>query len=388
MKLSQFSFNLPEEQIALYPHSVYHEIKNEKGKKQTVRVTRRDECRLMVLHRQSGTIDMFKQDKKKKPIKGDFLDFRNVLDYFDEGDTFIFNDTKVFPARLYGTKEKTDAKIEVFLLRELNAEMRLWDVLVEPARKIRIGNKLFFDDTSTMVAEVIDNTTSRGRTLRFLYDCPHDEFKRSLFALGETPLPRYIIDARDQHHDTKEDMEDFQCIFARNEGSVTAPASGLHFSREMLKRMEIRGINQAFITLHCGLGSFHNIEVEDLTKHKLDSEQMIIGAEACQIVNKTKTERKHICAVGTSVIKATETAVGTDGLLKEYDGWTNRFIFPPYDFGLADSMIANFYHPLSPLMMATAAFGGYDLVMEAYRLAVENGYMFGCYGDAMLIVND
>ena len=388
MKLSQFSFNLPEEQIALYPHSVYHEIKNEKGKKQTVRVTRRDECRLMVLHRQSGTIDMFKQDKKKKPVKGDFLDFRNVLDYFDEGDTFIFNDTKVFPARLYGTKEKTDAKIEVFLLRELNAEMRLWDVLVEPARKIRIGNKLFFDDTSTMVAEVIDNTTSRGRTLRFLYDCPHDEFKRSLFALGETPLPRYIIDARDQHHDTKEDMEDFQCIFARNEGSVTAPASGLHFSREMLKRMEIRGVNQAFITLHCGLGSFHNIEVEDLTKHKLDSEQMIIGAEACQIVNKTKTERKHICAVGTSVIKATETAVGTDGLLKEYDGWTNRFIFPPYDFGLADSMIANFYHPLSPLMMATAAFGGYDLVMEAYRLAVENGYMFGCYGDAMLIVND
>ena len=388
MKLSQFSFNLPEEQIALYPHSVYHEIKDEKGKKQTVRVTRRDECRLMVLHRQSGTIDMFKQDKKKKPVKGDFLDFRNVLDYFDEGDTFIFNDTKVFPARLYGTKEKTDAKIEVFLLRELNAEMRLWDVLVEPARKIRIGNKLFFDDTSTMVAEVIDNTTSRGRTLRFLYDCPHDEFKRSLFALGETPLPRYIIDARDQHHDTKEDMEDFQCIFARNEGSVTAPAAGLHFSREMLKRMEIRGINQAFITLHCGLGSFHNIEVEDLTKHKLDSEQMIIGAEACQIVNKTKTERKHICAVGTSVIKATETAVGTDGLLKEYDGWTNRFIFPPYDFGLADSMIANFYHPLSPLMMATAAFGGYDLVMEAYRLAVENGYMFGCYGDAMLILND
>ncbi|WP_314312833.1 tRNA preQ1(34) S-adenosylmethionine ribosyltransferase-isomerase QueA [Hoylesella saccharolytica] len=388
MKLSQFSFNLPEEQIALYPHSVYHEIKNEKGKKQTVRVTRRDECRLMVLHRQSGTIDMFKQDKKKKPVKGDFLDFRNVLDYFDEGDTFIFNDTKVFPARLYGTKEKTDAKIEVFLLRELNAEMRLWDVLVEPARKIRIGNKLFFDDTSTMVAEVIDNTTSRGRTLRFLYDCPHDEFKRSLFALGETPLPRYIIDARDQHHDTKEDMEDFQCIFARNEGSVTAPASGLHFSREMLKRMEIRGINQAFITLHCGLGSFHNIEVEDLTKHKLDSEQMIIGAEACQIVNKTKIARKHICAVGTSVIKATETAVGTDGLLKEYDGWTNRFIFPPYDFGLADSMIANFYHPLSPLMMATAAFGGYGLVMEAYRLAVENGYMFGCYGDAMLILND
>ena len=223
--------------------------------------------------------------------------------------------------------------------------MRLWDVLVEPARKIRIGNKLFFDETNTMVAEVIDNTTSRGRTLRYLYDCPRDEFKRELFALGEAPLPRYIIDAREEHHATKEDMEDFQCIFAKNEGAVTAPATGLHFSRELMKRMEIKGINQAYITLHCGLGNFHDFEVEDLTKHKMDSEQMFIGPDACQTVNKAKQDGHHICVVGTSVLKATETAVGTDGMLKEYDGWTNKFIFPPYAFGLADAMVANFYHP-------------------------------------------
>ncbi len=388
MKLSQFNFKLPKEQVALYPNSVYHEIKNEKGEIETFRTTRRDECRLMVLHKKSGTIDMYKKDEKGNPVEGEFILFRDILDYFDEGDTFIFNDTKVFPARLYGTKEKTDAKIEVFLLRELNEEMRLWDVLVEPARKIRIGNKLFFDDSSTMVAEVIDNTTSRGRTLRFLYDCPHDEFKQALFALGESPLPRYIIDEREYHHGTEEDMEDFQCIFAKNEGAVTAPAAGLHFSRELLKRMEIRGINSAFITLHCGLGNFHDIEVEDLTKHKVDSEQMIIGAEACKIVNDSKAAGHRICAVGTSVAKATETAVGTDGMLKEYDGWTNRFIFPPYDFGLSDTMIANFYHPLSTLLMSTAAFGGYDLVMEAYDKAVKNGYRFGCFGDALLIMND
>lgn len=388
MKLSQFNFKLPKEQVALYPNSVYHEIKNEKGEIETFRTTRRDECRLMVLHKKSGTIDMYKKDEKGNPVEGEFILFRDILDYFDEGDTFIFNDTKVFPARLYGTKEKTDAKIEVFLLRELNEEMRLWDVLVEPARKIRIGNKLFFDDSSTMVAEVIDNTTSRGRTLRFLYDCPHDEFKQALFALGESPLPRYIIDEREYHHGTEEDMEDFQCIFAKNEGAVTAPAAGLHFSRELLKRMEIRGINSAFITLHCGLGNFHDIEVEDLTKHKVDSEQMIIGAEACKIVNDSKAAGHRICAVGTSVVKATETAVGTDGMLKEYDGWTNRFIFPPYDFGLSDTMIANFYHPLSTLLMSTAAFGGYDLVMEAYDKAVKNGYRFGCFGDALLIMND
>ena len=388
MKLSQFKFKLPEEQIALYPHSVYHDFVNDKGEKETCRITRRDECRLMVLHRKSQTIDMYRKDDKGNPIEGEYLDFRNVLDYFDEGDTFVFNDTKIFPARLYGTKEKTDAKIEVFLLRELNEEMRLWDVLVEPARKIRIGNKLFFDESGTMVAEVIDNTTSRGRTLRFLYDCPHDEFKRELFALGEPPLPRYIIDRRDNHHGTADDLEDFQCIYAKNEGGVTVPASGLHFSRELMKRMEIKGIESAFITLHCGLGAFHDIEVEDLTKHKMDSEQMFITREACDKVNHAKAVGHHVCAVGTSVVKATETAVGTDGLLKEYEGWTNKFIFPPYEFGLADTMIANFYHPYSTLLMETAAFGGYDLVMEAYNQAVKHGYMFGCYGDAMLILND
>ena len=353
-----------------------------------MRFTRRDECRLMVLHRKSKTIDMFKRDDEGNPIEGDFLQFKNVLDYFEEGDTFIFNDTKVFPARLYGTKEKTDAKIEVFLLRELNQDMRLWDVLVEPARKIRIGNKLFFDESGTMVAEVIDNTTSRGRTLRFLYDCPHDEFKRELFALGESPLPRYIIDQRENPHATADDLDDFQCIYAKNEGAVTAPATGLHFSRELMKRMEIKGLNFAYITLHCSLSAFHDIEVEDLTKHKMDSEQMIIGAEACRVVNDSKQAGHRICAVGTSVVKATETSVGTDGLLKEYDGWTNKFIFPPYDFGLADSMIANFYHPMSILLMETAAFGGYDLVMEAYDMAVKNGYQFGCFGDALLILND
>ena len=361
MKLSQFKFKLPEEQIALNPP--FH----------------RDECKLMILHRKSQKIDMYKTDENGEPLKDEegnpvFLDFRNVLDHFDEGDTFVFNDTKVFPARLYGTKEKTDAKIEVFLLRELNKEMRLWDVLVEPARKIRIVNKLFFDDSGTMVAEVIDNTTSRGRTLRFLYDCPHEEFKRELFALGEAPLPHYIVDRRPA---TPEDMDDFQCLFAKNEGAVTTPASGLHFSREMLKRMEIKGINFAYLTLHCAL-----------TTHKMDSEQMIISKECCDLVNSTKAAGRHVCVVGTSVAKATETAMGTDRLLKEYEGWTNKFIFPPYEFGIGDTMIANFYHPYSTLLMETAAFGGYDLVMEGYDLAVKNGYKFGCYGDAMLILDD
>ena len=392
MKLSQFKFRLPEEQIALYP--TYH----------------RDECRMMVLHRKSKRIDMFRTDDKGQPLTNDdgtpqFIEFRHLIEYFDEGDVFVFNDTKVFPARLYGTKEKTDAKIEVFLLRELNESLRLWDVLVEPARKIRIGNKLFFDDSGTMVAEVIDNTTSRGRTLRFLYDCPHEKFKRELYALGSAPLPHYIIDHEvekeviDETGKTKlvrekdrpvlpEDMDDFQCIYAKNEGAVTAPASGLHFSRELMKRMEIKGIEFAFITLHCALGAFHNIEVEDLTKHKMDSEQMFVEKEACDTVNAAKLAKKHICAVGTSVVKATETAVGTDGQLKEYDGWTNKFIFPPYEFGLADSMVCNFYHPLSSLLMSACAFGGYELVMEAYQKALDNGYRFGCYGDAMLILDD
>lgn len=392
MKLSQFRFTLPEEQLAIYPHASEHVITRPDGSTATFKVTRRDECRLMVLHRKSQTIDMFRKDADGNPIEGEYIEFRDLLGYFNEGDTFILNDTKVFPARLYGTKEKTDAKIEVFLLRELNEEMRLWDVLVEPARKIRIGNKLFFDEAGTMVAEVIDNTTSRGRTLRFLYDCPHDEFKRELFALGETPLPRYIVDKRkgddETYHANEDDVENFQTVFAKNEGAVTAPATCLHFSREMMKRMEIQGINAAFVTLHCGLSNFNSIEVEDLTKHKMDSEKMKIDNSACEIVNKAKTEGRHICAVGTSVLKAAETAVGTDGMLKEYDGWTNKFIFPPYDFGLADTMVANFYHPYSTLLMSTCAFGGYDLVMKAYDMAVENGYQFGCYGDAMLILDD
>ena len=387
MKLSQFNFKLPEEQIALYPHSIVREYTNDDGTKGSFRVTRRDEARLMVLHRQSGEIEMYKKDENGNPIEGEFLDFRNVLDYFDEGDTFILNDTKVFPARLYGTKEKTDAKIEVFILRELNEETHLWDVLVEPARKIRIGNKLFFDEVGTIVAEVYDNTTSRGRSLRFLYDCSHEQFKHDLFSLGEAPLPRYIIDRRKNHHATPEDLEDFQCIFAKHEGAVTAPATGLHFSRELMKRMEIKGINTAFITLHCGLGNFSPIEVEDLTKHKMDSEQMFVSKEACDIVNNAKKAGHHVCAVGTSVAKATETAVGTDGLLKEYDGWTSKFIFPPYEYGLADTMIANFYHPESTLLMSTAAFGGYENVMKCYDLAVKNGYMFGCFGDSLLIVD-
>jgi len=361
------------------PHRVFE---NEDGT--TEKVYRRDECRLMIVHRKSQTIDMFEKDADGKDTD-QYLTFRNIIDYFDEGDAMVLNDTKVFPARLFGTKEKTDAKIEVFLLRELNAELRLWDVLVEPARKIRIGNKLFFDEDGPMVAEVIDNTTSRGRTLRFLYDCPHDEFKKELFDLGSAPLPHYIVDRREA---TDDDMENFQTIYARNEGAVTAPASGLHFSRELLKRLEIRGVNFSFITVHSGLGCFDPIEVEDLTKHKMGSEQMTITHEACEIVNTAKQEGRKVCAVGVTTLRATESAVGTDGLLKEYSGWTNKFIFPPYDFGLANTMIVNFYHPESTMMMATAAFGGYDLIMEAYQKAVSNGYMFGCYGDAMLILDD
>jgi S-adenosylmethionine:tRNA ribosyltransferase-isomerase len=258
-------------------------------------------------------------------------------------------------------------------------------VLVEPARKIRIGNKLFFQENGPMVAEVIDNTTSRGRTLRFLYDCPHDEFKRELFALGEAPLPRYIVDNRPAK---EEDMDIFQTIYAKKEGAVTAPSTGLHFSRELMKRMEIKGINFAFITLHCGLGNFDGIEVEDLTKHKMSSEQMFVDKEACDIVNKAKSEGHRVCVVGVSTARATESAVGTDGMLKEFDGWTNRFIFPPYEFGLANAMVGNFYHPESTMMMTECSFGGYDLVYDAYKKAVKNGYKFGCFGDAMLILDD
>ena len=380
MKLSQFRFRLPEELIALDPpHKVFD---NEDGTQE--KVYRRDECRMMVVHRKSGTIDMFEKDDDGKETDR-FLTFRNIVEHFDEGDTFVLNDTKVFPARLFGTKEKTDAKIEVFLLRELNDELRLWDVLVEPARKIRIGNKLFFDDEGPMVAEVIDNTTSRGRTLRFLYDCPHDEFKRELFALGSAPLPRYIINRREP---TADDTENFQTIYARHEGAVTVPASGLHFSRELMKRLEIKGINFAYVTVHCSLGGFDTIEVEDLTKHKMNSEQMWVTTDACDVVNQTKRSGHRVCVVGVSSMRATETAVGTDGLLKEYEGWTNKFIFPPYNFNVADAMVVNFYHSESTMLMTTAAFGGYDLIMEAYQKAVDNGYHFGCYGDCMLILDD
>lgn len=394
MKLSQFKFNLPPEQVALYPHSSKRTLKRSDGSSKVFRVTRRDEARLMVLHRKSQTIEMYNKKVKGKPKEGDYLRFRDVINYFDEGDAFIFNNTRVFPARLYGTKEKTDAKIEVFLLRELSQDMRLWDVLVEPARKIRIGNKLFFGESGTMVAEVIDNTTSRGRTLRFLYDCPHEEFKRELFSIGEAPLPRYIIDNRPKKpgeefaHADAEDRENFQSVFATEEGAVTAPGTNIHFSEQMMKMMEIRGLKQAFITLHCSLSNFHAIEVEDLTKHKMDSEEMHIDAKACRIVNEAKLARHRICAVGASVAKATETAVGTNGLLKEYDGWTNKFIFPNYEFGLANTMLVNFYRPGSIPLMETAAFGGYDFVMEAYDRAVTNGYMFGCFGDSLLILDD
>jgi len=350
MKLSQFKFKLPEEKIALHP------------------ANHRDESRLMVVHKKSGQIE--------------HKVFKNVLDYFDDKDVFIFNDTKVFPARLYGNKEKTGARIEVFLLRELNEELRLWDVLVDPARKIRIGNKLYFGEDDSMVAEVIDNTTSRGRTLRFLYDGPHDEFKRALYALGVPPLPPFI------HRKAEPDDADrFQTIFAKNEGAVTAPTAGLHFSRELMKRMEIRGIDFAYITLHAGLGNFREIDVEDLTKHKMDSEQMFINSEATRKVNDAKDSGHNVCAVGTTVMRAIETAVGTDGHLKEYEGWTNKFIFPPYDFGVANSMISNFHLPLSTMLMIVAAYGGYDLIMEAYEVALKEDYRFGTYGDAMLILD-
>jgi len=350
MKLSKFKFNLPENQIAQYPS--HH----------------RDESRLLVLHRKDGKIE--------------HKIFKEVIDYFNEGDLFVFNDTKVFPARLFGNKEKTGAQIEVFLLRELNREMRLWDVLVEPARKIRIGNKLYFGDDDSVVAEVIDNTTSRGRTLRFLFDGTHEEFKKSLFDLGETPLPRNMISRPVE----PEDAERFQTIFANKEGAVSAPAAGTHFSRELFKRMEIKDIDTAFITSHMSLGNFREIDVEDLTKHKMDSEQMQITEETAQRVNRAKDEEKNVCAVGVTVMRALETVVGTEGRIKAYDGWTNKFIFPPYDFTVATAMITNFHLPLSTLLMLTAAFGDYDHVMNAYDVALKEGYRFGVYGDAMLIV--
>jgi S-adenosylmethionine:tRNA ribosyltransferase-isomerase len=350
MKLSKFKFNLPTELIALHP------AKN------------RDEARLMVVNRKTGEVEHREY-------------FKDILDYFGPKDVFIFNNTRVFPARLYGNKEKTGARIEVFLLRELNPDLRLWDVLVDPARKIRIGNKLYFGEDDSMVAEVIDNTTSRGRTLRFLYDGDHDEFKKALFALGETPLPRYI-----EREVEPEDEERYQNIFATEEGAVVAPAAGLHFSRELMKRLEIKDCKFAFLTLHSGLGNFREIDVEDLTKHKMDSEEMIVNAEVVKTVNEGKDAGKQICAVGTSVMRAIETAVSTDGHLKEFAGWTNKFIFPPYDFSVATSMVTNFHLPYSTLLMMAASFGGYDLIMDVYQQAVKEKYRFGAYGDAMLIL--
>ncbi|MBP5515027.1 MAG: tRNA preQ1(34) S-adenosylmethionine ribosyltransferase-isomerase QueA [Bacteroidaceae bacterium] len=354
MKLSQFNYKLTEDRIAQYPTPY------------------RDDCRLMVVHAKSGVIEHREQ-------------FSEILEYFDEKDVFVFNDTQVFPARLYGNKEKTGARIEVFLLRELNERFRLWDVLVDPARKIRIGNKLYFGEDESMVAEVIDNTTSRGRTLRFLFDGEHDEFKQSLYALGEAPLPKEMI----KRPAEPEDMENFQCIFAKKEGAVTAPSAGLHFSRQLMKRMEIKGIDFAYVTMHCGLGNFREIDVEDLTKHKMDSEEINVSKEACNIINRAKDNNHKVCAVGTTVQRVLETAVSADDRLKEFEGWTNKFIFPPYDFHLADAMVANFYLPQSTMLMLTCAYGGYERIMKAYNEAVhDKRYRFGVYGDAMLILQD
>ena len=349
MKLSQFNFDLPEELIAEYPSE------------------NRDEARLMVVHRDTGKIE--------------HKLFKDLIDYVDEGDVLIRNNTKVFPARMYGNKEKTGAKIEVFLLRELNRESLLWDVLVDPARKIRIGNKLYFGEDEALVAEVIDNTTSRGRTLRFLFDGPYEEFKKIITELGETPLPKYI--KRDVE---KSDEDRYQTIYAKEEGAVAAPTAGLHFSRQLLKRLELKGAEFAEVTLHIGLGTFRPVEVEDLTKHKMDSEQIIIREDCAKIVNDAKANKKKIFAVGTTSMRTIESSVSTDGKLKPYEGWTNKFIFPPYDFSIADALITNFHTPLSTLLMMIAAFGGYDLMMSAYEEAIKEKYKFYSYGDAMLIL--
>lgn len=349
MKLSNFNFNLPKELLAEFP------------------AENRDEARLMVVNRKTNTIE--------------HKLFKDVLDYFEEGDVMVLNNTKVFPARLYGNKEKTGARIEVFLLRELNSEQRLWDVLVDPARKIRIGNKLYFGDDDSLVAEVIDNTTSRGRTLRFLYDGSYEEFRNKLTELGETPIPKYI-----NREVTPEDADRYQTIYAKEEGAVAAPTAGLHFSKHLLKRLEIKGIDFAEITLHVGLGTFNPVEVEDLSKHKMDSEELIIKQEACDIVNKAKLGKKKVCAVGTTTMRAMESSVSSAKTLNPYVGWTNKFIFPPYDFSVADCMITNFHTPKSTLLMMISAFTGHDLMRKAYDEAIKEGYRFYTYGDAMLIL--
>ncbi len=349
MKLSQFQFNLPKDKIAQEPPRW------------------RDECKLMVLHKDTGEIE--------------HKLFKNIIDYFGKGDTFVLNDTKVFPARLYGNKEKTKADIEVFLLRELNREQRLWDVIVDPARKIRIGNKLYFGEDESLVAEVIDNTTSRGRTLRFLYDGPYDDFKHALFSLGETPLPRFVREKVEP-----EDAENYQTIFAKNEGAVAAPAAGLHFSRELFNRMILKDINKAFITLHMGIGHFRSVDVEDLSKHKMDSERVIIPEETADIINRTKRAKGKVLAVGVTVMRALETYVTSYDEVNPYDGWTNKFIFPPYRFAIPTSIVSNFHIPGSTMLMSVAAFGGYENVMKAYGTALKEDYRFGPYGDALLIV--
>lgn len=349
MKLSQYKYNLPPDLIAMFPKE------------------NRDESRLMVLDRESRNIE--------------HQIFKDVLDYFRDNDVMVFNNTKVFPARLFGNKEKTGAEIEVFLLRELNREQRLWDVMVDPARKIRIGNKLYFGENDILVAEVIDNTTSRGRTLRFLYDGTYEEFKKTLYNLGETPLPKFI-----KREVQPEDRERYQTVYAKHEGAVAAPTAGMHFSRELLKRLEIKGIEFAEITLHVGLGNFRTVDVEDLTKHKMDSEQILITEEAANIVNNAKDRRNDVCAVGTTVLRTLESSVSTMGYLKPFDGWTNKFIFPPYEFNVPTRMISNFHLPYSTLLMMVSAFAGYEFLFEAYKIAIKEKYRFGTYGDAMLIL--
>ena len=327
----------------------------------------RDESKLIVLNRKTHTIE--------------HKEFKDILDYFNDGDVFVINNTKVFPARLYGTKEKTGAKIEVFLLRELNRESRLWDVLVDPARKIRIGNKLYFGDDDALVAEVIDNTTSRGRTLRFLFDGPYEDFKKTITDLGQTPLPKI-------HKRPVEPLDDvrYQTIYAKHEGAVAAPTAGLHFSRELMKRLELKGISFSEITLHVGLGNFRTIEVEDLTKHKMDSEEMLIEEAAASVINKAKENRHQIVSVGTTTMKALETAVSISGKVKPYKGWTNKFIFPPYDFSVADALVTNLHLPMSSMMMMASAFSGFEFLLEGYREAINKKYKFFTYGDAMLII--
>ena len=349
MKLSQYGYEFSQDMIAKYP------------------TTNRDDARLLVLDRKTGDIE--------------HRLFKDIIEYFDEKDMFVFNDTKVFPARLQGCKEKTGADIEIFLLRELNRELRLWDVLVDPARKIRIGNKLYFGNDELMGAEVIDNTTSRGRTLRFLFDGSYEEFKEALYNLGEMPLPRWV-----RENVEPEDEEWYQTIYAKHEGAVAAPTAGLHFSKHLLKRMEIKGIESAFITLHVGLGNFRTVDVEDLSKHKMDSEQFFVTPEAVEQMNNTKKAGHKVVAIGTTVMRTLETVVSVGGMFKPAEGWTNKFIFHPYQFTSADAFVSNFHLPYSTQLMMVAAYGGYDKVMNAYNVAREEGYRFGTYGDAMLIL--